>query len=123
MSADGDAFLSAFSYSWQGITIPIPGSYINHKVTGTGLRVTEEEATWMPLPPYSMQQCNVHFEFQNRYGSTIYSTVKMSVIPGCHWGYTTQKYTPDRTLKTGLICARLYVNGTYRGEQCHSVYP
>lgn len=122
MSADGYAFLSAFTYSWQGLSIPVPGSYIYHRVAGSGLTVTEEEGTWMPMAATSFQMCNTQFQFQNRNGSTIYSTVKMSVESGCSVGYRSQTYTPDRTVKTGLLCARLFVNGTFRGEQCHNVY-
>lgn len=124
MSADGYAFLSAFSYSWKGLTIPVPGSYIYHRIEGSGLRVTEEEGSWIALSAGSgWQQCNVRFDYQNRSGSTIYSTVSNGQHNGCSFAQTIDIRRPDRTVKTGLLCARLFVSGTFRGEQCHNVFP
>lgn len=123
MSANGYQFLPAFNYTVGGVTIPVPGSYIYHRIDGSGLQITEEEGSWVPMAAWTFQQCNVRFHFQNRSGSTIYSTTIMSEQTGCIWGTTTQVFTPDRTVKTGLQCARLYVSGTYRGEQCHNISP
>lgn len=117
MSATGWQYISAFPFEWQGLTIPIPKGQLTHSVNGSGLTVTAEGASYV----VAGAPCNVQFQFQNRYGSTVYSTIK-SPIYGCG-GYFEYINPTDRTLKRGLLCARLYVNGYFKGEMCHSIVP
>jgi hypothetical protein len=128
MSASGVGVVSPFSYSWNGFTIAVPAGYLFHSITGSGLTITKESVTYSPAPSavgaiWGMNVCNARFDFQNRSGSTIYSTSTGSVLSGCHTSGITRVKTGTVTVRTGVQCARLYVNGTYRGEQCHSVFP
>ena len=124
MDASGFGTTSPFNYSWGGINWSIPTGRIYHEVKGSGLTVTNELANWIALSPTSAQICNWRWNLQNRYGTTIHSTVVGSLQTGCKIGSVpTFEYVPDRTMKTGLLCARLFVNGSYRGEQCHNVFP
>lgn len=117
MSATGFAYISAFPFSWKGVTIPIPKGQITHIVKGSGLKLTSEGASYT----VAARPCNVQFKFQNRYGGTIYSTVS-GPIYGCG-SYFEWINPTDRAVKRGLQCARLYVNGYYKGEQCHQIVP
>lgn len=121
----GTGVTSGFTYTQAGVTIKIPNGFIAHNLTGTGLKMTNQSANWeFALAGVPAQMCNYQWQFQNRFGSTIYSTVKSQVFTGCvYWGIPKWTYATDRTIRTGSMCARLFVAGTYRGEQCHNVYP
>ncbi|ADG73005.1 hypothetical protein Cfla_0085 [Cellulomonas flavigena DSM 20109] len=131
MDASGVGYTSPFQYEFHGLMLGIPTGIIGHQVYGSGLTVTSESANWGPtLTGTPAQICNYQWQFQNRYGSRHYSTLIQPLQEGC-WttlgfkGNFDARYTAShkRTMKTGLLCARLYVNGTFRGEQCHNVYP
>lgn len=124
-SATGVGGTSAFYITYAGTQWRIPTGMIGHTVNGSGLRITSESAKWAPSVTVPVQVCNYQWKFQNRYGDTIYSTVSSKVFSGCTLtiGLPAYTYETDRTVKTGALCARFYVNGTFRGEQCHSVYP
>lgn len=120
--AYGATFIPAFNYSWGGLTIPIPGGLIEHGIYGQGLRITRETAAFGPLAG-NWQICNHQWQLQNRNGNTIYSTIRLPVQTGCRAGFTTVDYRTVRTVRYGQVCARLYVAGYYKGQQCHHVYP
>lgn len=120
--AYGATFIPAFNYSWRGLTFPIPGGLIEHGVYGHGLRITRETAAFGPAVG-NWQICNHQWQLQNRNGNTIYSTVRLPVREGCRAGFTTVDHRTHRTVRTGQVCAPLYVAGYFKGQQCHHVYP
>jgi len=129
LSATGAQWISAFSYSWQGLTVPVPGGYIIHQIDGSGLHITQEDAWYTPSPTvvgaiWGANICNWRIDFQNRSASngSIASTWSGLTNSGC---YTTgvHRNVNNINVTTGVQCARLFINGVFRGEQCHSVSP
>lgn len=124
MSASGIGTVPGFTFGWKGLTITVPGGTIYHSISGSGLTVTKETANFVFKLPKYVQLCNTQWQFQNRHGSTIYSTYTSPLRTGCTYGYIPDHtYSTKRNVKTGQLCARMFVAGTYRGEQCHNVYP
>lgn len=124
VASAGYGSTSPFNYTVGGVTWQIPTGRIYHVVNGSGLNISSEYANWLSSVPTSAQICNAQWQFQNRYGSTVYSTIKTPIIAGCKIGSLPDQHVGvSRTVKLGVLCARLYVNGYYRGEQCHSVFP
>ncbi|MGW8566357.1 hypothetical protein [Isoptericola sp. NPDC055881] len=121
-SAYGKGLTGKFSFNLGGITWRVPTGLIAHSIKGSGCRITRESARWEPVGGIVFGMCNWRITFQNRYGSKIYSTVRSKVHDGCSYIRRPYfAYEPNRTVKRGLQCARLYVNGYFRGEQCHSM--
>ncbi|MCL1800261.1 MAG: hypothetical protein FWG25_02695 [Promicromonosporaceae bacterium] len=121
-NATGMANIPSFTFDFNGLSIKVPAFVLTHKIVGSGLTVTSETASWTGVTNF--QLCNYRVDFQNRYGSTIYSTHTTGLHTGCTTfgsGSMSAQNVPY-TLKTGAQCARLYVNGTFRGEQCHNVF-
>lgn len=128
MSADGVQYISAFRYTIKGVSIPVPSGYLIHSIRGSGLRANSETATYSPAPSavgaiWGSNICNWRIDFQNRRASnnSIATTWPGETNSGC----TTK--LPSRTARNigfvrGVQCARLFVNGVFRGEQCHSVF-
>lgn len=123
MSATGYAWLAGYTFGWKGFNITVPATHLLHKLNGSGLSITGESATYSYGNITNVQVCNYQTQFQNRYGSTIYSTRKASLHEGCSYVAFSQSIPGTFTVKTGVQCARFFVNGIYRGEQCHQVFP
>ena len=122
MDASGTGATGAFSYTWGGLTFRVPSGRIAHTVKGKGLQVTKQTANWIFLVPTAFQICNYQWQFQNRLGTAIYSTVKSPLFNECRYGnLPNYSVGSTRNLKAGQLCARLYVQGTFRGEQCHTI--
>lgn len=121
-SASGLTLLSAFKYTWNGISIPVPGLQWHYHLTGSGLNVTNQHSRWVPTLINNVRLCNWKVQYQNRTGSTIHSTFTTGTHTGCTWGTGTDTLTNDYRVKTGIQCARLFVQGYFRGEHCHAVY-
>jgi len=66
--------------------------------------------------------CNWRFDFQNRSGDTAYSTSVGNTHGSCDIVNISRVQTSTVKVKQGLECGRLYVNGYFRGEQCHAVF-
>ena len=121
MGATGYANIGGFTFDYQGAKIGIPGFILQHVISGSGLKINEEVATY--TFGVQAQLCNYETHFQNRKGSKIYSTRKSSYHAGCSYGFALgQKVNGPFTVENGAQCARLYVNGAYKGEQCHNVF-
>ena len=68
--------------------------------------------------------CNFRIDYQNRWGKTIYSTEKGPT----RWSCVTNtqfmsRRSRDLKVRAGVLCARLFSNGVFVGEPCHSVHP
>lgn len=117
-SAWGQQWIGGFSV--HGVTIPT--ILLTHDLTGSGTKIDREEAYAMSS---AGRVCNYRIDFQNRYGSAIYSTVIGKLYTGCSaigttWGGNNVR--APYTVRTGLQCARLYSGGDFVGEQCHHIY-
>ena len=128
MNAYGAAWVSAFNYSWEGLTVPVPGAYIIHQITSSGLNISWEEAWYTPSASvpgaiWGTNICNWRFDFQNR--SSIDGSIKQTwsglTQPGCNT-LNVKRAISNIKPSNGLQCARLFTNGVFRGEQCHSVH-
>lgn len=91
LDANGVGTTRAFAWTWQGASISVPNGFLGHKITGSGLRITQERVNWGPALNVG-QICNFRFTLQNRYGSTIYSTVRMPLHSGCKYFGTPNYY-------------------------------
>jgi hypothetical protein len=121
-SATGIALIDGFTYTFGGVEFSIPTFYLLHEIRGSGLVIDSEAATiyWgiTVQPPI----CNWRFDFQNREGGTIFSTYSTPVHEDCSYGTFWVDESGPWHVHRGAQCARLFVNGTFRGEQCHSVH-
>jgi hypothetical protein len=113
--------IGGFTFTWGGVPIGLPGFVLQHVLTGSGLTVQQETANY--TFGVKAQFCNYQTAFQNRKGSTIYSTRWSSYHSGCSYlAAVGQNIQGPFAVKNGSQCARLYVNGTFKGEQCHNVF-
>jgi hypothetical protein len=120
-SATGYSNIGGFTFNWGGVPIGIPGFLLQHTLSGSGLTVDQDTANY--TFGVQVQLCNYQTAFQNRKGSTIYSTRWSAYHAGCSYGAALmQNVKGPFQVKNGQQCARLYVNGNFKGEQCHSVY-
>lgn len=122
-SAIGYANIGGFTFNYGGVAIGVPGFVMQHGIISgsTGLQISQEYANYSF--GVKVQLCNFQTAFQNRSGSTIYSTRWAPKHEGCIVGFSTgQSVNGPFNVKNGAECARLYVNGAFKGEQCHSVY-
>ena len=119
-NADGYQAIGGFTITVGGVPIPIPKTLLHHSIRGTGYGIQTEWANFAS----GSKICNYQVAFQNRRGSTIYSTSYTGTYKTCaiSSGRIYNNTTP-RTAKNGLQCARLFSNGYYVGEQCHSMTP
>lgn len=111
------------------VSIPVPAGYLGHDIFGTKLKVTKEVGTYFRFAsapsPWNISLCDVRMDFQNRSSAgAIHRTYPGTTKWGCFKNWFPQRTdnTP-RTLKAGKQCARLYVGGAFRGEQCHTIKP
>lgn len=119
LGAQGYAWIPAFEYTFGGATIPVPGGQIFHRIDGSGLHIAEESATY--TAPANI--CNYRFDFQNRdNGGRIISTRSTGVHNGCQFGMVGHVPLQNFNVQSGMMCARLFVSGAFRGEQCHHIY-
>ena len=117
-SAVGVQTIGGFSYSVKGVTFSVPTTALSHSIKGSGTHIDSEFAVYSAL---ISTVCNWRVDYQNRYGSTIYSTRTNGTHWGCQVWDSKDKEIKNFNVKHGAQCARLFVNGVFRGEQCHNV--
>lgn len=119
-SSGGYAFVSGFNYNFAGVDIHVPTGQIFHRIKGEGLHIEEEVATY--TTPANI--CNYRFEFQNRdnYGRIVY-TRSTGTHYGCLFGMVGHEALKNFYVSPGMMCARVFVSGVFKGEQCHHVHP
>lgn len=118
--ASGMASVGGFQVTIQGQKITVPGFWMEHVIQGKGYSVTKEWAQYAPVSYLTL--CNYQTAFQNRSGSTIYATRWSAYHSGCSTGIFVQNAPGSFQVREGQECARLYVAGVFRGEQCHYVH-
>ena len=118
-SASGYAWIPAFHYQFGGVNIPVPGGQIFHRIDGQRTHINEEAATYSA--PANI--CNYRFDFQNRDNfGRIVSTRSTGIHNGCQFGMVGHAPLKNFDIQPGMMCARLFVSGSFRGEQCHHIY-
>lgn len=117
MTAGGTQFLGSFSFDFGGVSFTVPNARLFHQIMGNGTHVDQEYSYFAALP----KVCNWRIDYQNRYGSTIYSTRSRGTNWTCATFEVKDEGFSNFNLKPGLQCARVYVSGVYRGEQCHNI--
>lgn len=122
-NATGVGNIPGFTFTLLGVTFSVPKGLLSHTIVTSGLTIKSEGSVYTPGSLLGIQICNYRIDYQNRWNSTIYSTVSTGLHDRCIVGLPIiDNYNTTRTVKTGSLCARLFVNGTFRGEQCHSVH-
>ncbi|MGO1592458.1 MAG: hypothetical protein ACTH1Z_01365 [Ancrocorticia sp.] len=121
LDANGGEPIGGFTINVNGVPIGIPKMILRHNIKGTKLKVNTEEAR---IETTGATVCNYRFDFQNRYGKKIYKTNSTGVYSKCtiNSGWVKNSYAPF-TAKRGVQCVRLFSNGVFVGEQCHSIVP
>ncbi len=125
-SANGYQLIGGFTVDVKGVTVGVPRTTLWHNITGTGRKITNETAN---VVASTANICNYQVVFQNRYGKTIYSTTTTPVKWRCIYvltnsgdiGNPSAAGKKTMTVERGVQCARLFINGVYAGEQCHSI--
>lgn len=119
--ANGQEIISAYHFEWNGISIPVLTTPLIHMIRGDGLTVDSANITYYMGPAYRV--CNHQIVWVNRYGNTVYSSRSTPLRSTCSWGGFNESM-PNKTpwqVRSGVVCAQLYVAGDFRGEQCHNV--
>lgn len=118
---EGAQLVGGFDMTPYGVPIHVPRVVITHRIYGHGLLVRVESAH---IGTLGAPVCNFRIDYQNRWGKTIYSTEKGPT----RWSCVTNtqfmsRRSRDFKVRAGVLCARLFSNGVFVGEQCHSVHP
>lgn len=119
LNASGTQSIGGFTISVGGVPIGIPRILLTHEINGSGLRVTSEKVYFAST---STSVCNYQVVYQNRSGSKIYSSSYSSTYKGCSSAKLMYNSAAPFTARAGVQCARLFSNGVYLGEQCHSIH-
>lgn len=121
LDANGGQPIGGITISVNGIPIGIPKMVLRHSITGSGLKLNAEDAR---IETTGATVCNYRFDFQNRYGDKIYRTNSTGTYKKCviNSGWVKNSTAPFTT-RYGNQCVRLFSNGVYVGEQCHSMHP
>ena len=117
--ACGFAYKRAFSYSFGGVTIRVPGAALNHCVVGRGLTVERQYASFSS----AAKLCNwrIDFVYYDDRGNQ-----DVRYMGATHHSCTRDAYRelrPSRGFGPGKTCAKVYMNGKWRETQCHSLTP
>lgn len=117
-SAKGYAFVPGFTYSVGGATIQIPSAQIYHAIDGGGTWIEYERATYTA----PARICNYRMDYQNRdLRGNIVRTWSNGTHVGCINGMAGDQGISHERVQRGMMCARLFVSGAFRGEQCHHI--
>ena len=125
-SAFGCQYIGGFGFSWQGLTLQAPKGYLCHSITGSGRSVTNEYAYYGPAPSVygalTGRVCNWRIDFQYRNTSNVvYRTDTGATHNTCEY-YIRRDQPTDKSLAYyGKACARLFVGGVLRSQQCHNI--
>lgn len=117
-SAIGSQMIASFSFNFLGQTIQVPAALLTHEIRGSGTWVDYAGAFYAT----PTQVCNYRIDYQNRgTDGRIFNTWKGSNVWDCTFGVVNGASLYSLNLYPGSQCARLFVNGVFRGEQCHSI--
>lgn len=119
-SAAGYAFVPGFMADVFGAQVNIPSGQIFHRINGSGTHIDFETATYTT----AANICNYRIDYQNRdINGHIVATHSNGNHLGCAWGMVGDQGIHNLNVQPGMMCARLFVSGAFRGEQCHHITP
>ena len=127
-SATGYDVFGAFCYTFEGVSICVPGATLGHTIQGDGRRINLESAEISDNLTGSTAgglYCNwrISWKYYDTDGK-LYQTVPGPLHSECS-GLTSTLGRNDRSGRTlahdGRACAVFIVNGTQRARQCHSI--
>lgn len=117
-SASGAEIIRGFGFEWQGVPIQVPLLTLNHQIIGQGTHIQSETAN---ISATASQICNWRVDYQNRFQNQIYATYPGATHWDCSFGSASDVGPSNINVRPGAQCARLYVMGEFRGEQCHAI--
>lgn len=120
-SAWGHQVIGGFTFGFKGLSLTIPSGTLAHEIQGGSTYIRQEAAQYLLLA--SANICNYRIDFQNRdLNGKIWSTDRGATQNSCAWRTSVvRELNVPRHVKPGHQCARLYVGGIFRGEQCHNI--
>ncbi len=121
-SAWGHQAIDGYTIGFKGLSIEIPRGTLAHDIQGGSTYIRQEAAQYALVAQANV--CNYRIDFQNRDVNTgrIWSTDRGATVNGCSWRFSVvRQISVPHHVKPGLQCARLFVGGTFRGEQCHNI--
>lgn len=121
LSASGYQIIPGYEIGIKGVAVQVPQGLLFQKISGSGTQIDRDYADYEVAA--SLNYCNWRIDFQNRTGSKVHKTWKGPSHYECKWlgGAKASATAHPGKVKPGLQCARLFVNGTFRGEQCHNI--
>lgn len=123
-------FVMTVGAGGQSTNIQVPAGFLGHAISGsgTGASLGNESAAYVPTPSltalWNLQMCNWRIDWQERNGSNILATSPGPQTSGCSTlGASVSRTSKALPARNGSqLCARLYVGGTFRGQQCHNIH-
>jgi hypothetical protein len=117
-TAQGFEFWDAKTINVKGQSIQIPAGTLSHNIGGEGNYISKE---WASFATVSSSLCNWRVDY-------VYSDVNKKEkrrIPGrvhytCNYAAFAETVYPG-TVPYGTACAKLYRNGGFVAQQCHSI--
>ncbi|CAI4163743.1 hypothetical protein CCOS2040_12485 [Streptomyces albidoflavus] len=116
--------INAFNYTWGGIEISLPrGCQLGHRIKGSGKRISYQAAAVQGggLCAVKPQFCNwrIDFSYADTDGRT-YKTSRGKTHNVCE-RYPERQAAKQTLPHYGKACAKIYVNSSLRGTQCHYI--
>lgn len=120
-SAWGHQTIGGFTFGFKGLSPTIPRGTLAHDIQGGSTYIRQEAARYLLLA--SANICNYRIDFQNRgLDGTIWGTDRGATENSCAWRLSaTRELNVPRHVRPGYQCARLFVGGIFRGEQCRNI--
>ena len=119
-SAFGSAQLSGFGFTFQGHDFKVPVVNLEHAIKGKGGHIDSESAS---VTFTNGTLCNWRVDYQNRDENGIHATRKGATHNDCSLGHAHDAGFKNFDVKSNAECARLFVMGEFKGEQCHAIHP
>ncbi|MFW9114784.1 hypothetical protein [Corynebacterium striatum] len=119
-SAFGAATINGFGFEFQGHNFKVPVVTLEHAIEGKGHHIDSESAS---ATFTNGTMCNWRVDYQNRDEHGIHATRKGKTHNDCSLGHVHDDGFKNSDVKGNAECARLFVMGEFRGEQCHAIHP
>ncbi len=120
-SAWGHQAIGGYGFSFKGLSLKIPAGTLAHDIQGGSTYIRQEAAQYVLIASASI--CNYRIDFQNRdLRGRIVRTYTGNTVNKCARLVTVvRQIRKPFHVQPGVQCARLYVGGKFRGEQCHNI--
>lgn len=118
LSASGYQPINGFGFTYKGNNFKVTTGELQHRIIGSRNHI-ENEGVQYRVPS---TVCNWRVDYQNRNGAQIHRTFVGKTHTGCGFGAVADNGPHNVYVKSGSQqCARLYIAGKFRGEQCHHI--